>query len=62
MGNELTEYLKRYSAKYEDGFPMIPLASGRTDAEIIAIIQECLSKGKDVYELGYVEDGTDFDY
>lgn len=62
MGEELQVYLKKYADKFDDGFPMIPLASGRTDEEVIAIIQECLEKGKDVYELGYVEDGNDFDY
>jgi len=58
----MDEWLKKYAERFPDGFPTIPLAWGRKEDEVIEIIKECLEKGKDVYELGYVEDGTDFDY
>ena len=51
--NKLAEYKKAFA----DGFPTIPLAWGRTDNEVIAIIDECLKKKKDVYQLGYVKEG-----
>jgi len=52
----MTEKLESYYERFGDGFPMIPLGWGRTDEQIIAIIDECLEKNKDVYELGYVND------
>lgn len=58
----MDEKLDAYAEKFGDGFPMMPLAWGRTDDEVIEIIDDCLSKGKDVYELGYVEDDDDVRY
>jgi hypothetical protein len=52
----LEQKMKEYTKRFNDGFPTIPLAWSRSDAELIKIIDECLAKGKDVYELGYVED------
>lgn len=54
--------LKRYREKFGDFFPTIPLAVSRTDYEVIAIIDECLKKGKDVYELGYISSDPNIDY
>ena len=53
---ELDKKLEEYGKRFSDGFPTIPLMLGRTDEEVIEIIDDCLKKGKDVYELGYVED------
>lgn len=58
----LEEKMKQYGKKFDDGFPMIPLGWGRTDEEIIEIIDECLEKGKDVYELGYLDDDDEVEY
>ena len=58
----MDEKLDAYAEKFGEGFPMMPLAWGRTDDEVIEIIDDCLSKGKDVYELGYVEDDDDVMY
>lgn len=58
----LQEKMKEYAEKFDDGFPMIPLGWGRTDAELIDIIDECLQKNKDVYDLGYVEDSDGLEY
>ena len=58
----LQEKMKEYAEKFDDGFPMIPLGWGRTDAELIDIIDECLRKNKDVYDLGYVEDSDGLEY
>lgn len=58
MKQALDSYWKRFG----DVFPTIPLAKGRTDEEVIAIINECLTKGKDVYELGYASNSRDILY
>ena len=58
----MDDKLDAYAEKFGDGFPMMPLAWGRTDDEVIEIIDDCLSNGKDVYELGYVEDDDDVMY
>lgn len=62
MMEKLEEKLQEYAEKFDDGFPMIPLGWGKTDDKIIAIIDECVGKGKDVYELGYVSDDEDILY
>lgn len=51
--------LQAYVDRFGEGFPMMPLAWGREYSEVIQIIDECLEKGKDVYELGYVTDDED---
>lgn len=53
----LDQKMQEYSQRFHDGFPTIPLAWSRSDNELIGIIDECLEKGKDVYELGYVAEG-----
>ena len=53
---------QEYAQNFDDGFPMIPIAWGRSDEEVIKIIEECLVKGKDAYELGYVKDDPDIVY
>lgn len=58
----LDEMLKKYRKKFGEGFPMIPLKWGRTDSEVIEIIENCLTQGKDVYELGLVSDDEDVIY
>ena len=58
----IEEKMQEYTERFEDGFPMIPLGWGRSDDEIIAIIDECLRANKDVYQLGYVTDDPDICY
>lgn len=53
MMNEIEKLLEEYEKRFDDMFPTIPF-SGRTEKEIAKIINECLSKNKDVYELGYL--------
>lgn len=54
--DKLMEKLKEYGEKFGDRFPMIPVGWGRTDEEIVKMIQACIDKGKDAYEIGYVKD------
>ena len=62
MANEYLEKLDEYAKMFGDGFPTIPLAWGRTEEEIIALIDDCIKAGKDAYELGLVSDDDDILY
>lgn len=62
MGEELTAALEEYARVFDDGFPMIPVAWGRSESEVIKIIKRCLEKGKDAYELGYVKEDLEMVY
>lgn len=58
----MDEKLQEYANKFGEGFPMMPVAWGRTEEEVIRIIDECIVKDKDAYELGYVEEDEDVIY
>lgn len=58
----MMEHMKKYAEKFGDGFPMFQIGRSRTDEEIVEIIKECIEKGKDAYELGYVTDDPDVLY
>lgn len=60
--DELMDKLMEYAKKFDEGFPMYQLGRGRTDDEIIEIVNECLEKGKDAYELGLCTDDDDVYY
>ncbi len=51
-GEELGNLIYEYDKKFEGGFPSIPLCGNPDKA--IKIIKDCLDKGKDVYEMGYL--------
>ena len=55
----LENWLKKYAKKFDDGFPMIPLGWGRSEEDIIYLIKVCISKNKDVYEMGFIKDEDD---
>lgn len=54
--------MEQYAKAFGDGFPMYQLGRGRTDEEIIEIIDRCLKEGKDAYDLGLVSDDEDIEY
>ena len=54
----MIEYAKRFG----DGFPSFQIMRTRSDDEIVVIIEDCLEKGKDAYELGYVSDNEEIEY
>lgn len=58
----MDEKLQEYAGKFGEGFPMMPVAWGRTEEEVIRIIDECISKDKDAYALGYVEEDDNVYY
>jgi hypothetical protein len=49
---EFEKALKMYDDHFEGTFPTIPLCWGRSEEEVIDIIQQCLAEDKDVYEMG----------
>lgn len=51
-GEELGSLMYEYQKKFKEGFPTIPLCNNPDKA--IQIIKDCLAKGKDVYETGYL--------
>jgi hypothetical protein len=50
---KLEKALNLYEDTFDDSFPMFPMKGKKPD-EIIEIINECVSKKKDVYELKYL--------
>jgi hypothetical protein len=58
----MEKYLDKYYEKFGEALPTYQIARTRTEDEVIAIIEECISKGKDVYELGYCTLDDDVQY
>ena len=58
----MDEKLEAYRNMFGEGFPMIPLAWGRTDKEVEEIIDKCLKAKKDAYALGFVKEDDDLMY
>ena len=56
---DIMEKLREYNKHFEDGFPTIPLMNIRSDKEIARIIDICIENGKDVYEMGYLDNSED---
>lgn len=54
MNEKLQDAYKKYKENFNDDFPTIPLSETMEDKEIISMIEECIEKNKDVYELGYL--------
>ena len=57
----MEELMKQYNEMFGESFPMIPIGWFKTDEEVIAIVNECLAKGKTAYDLGYAELEEDVD-
>lgn len=53
MDDQLEKLMFDYLKRFGDGFPSFQIMASRTDEETIEIIEECLKKGKDAYQLGY---------
>lgn len=58
----LDELLDEYIEKFGEGFPTYQVLRGRTEEESIKIVQECINKEKDAYELGYCTLDDDIEY
>lgn len=55
------EILEEYDEFFGDSFPTF-MFSHLPEEEMLKIASECLEKGKDVYELGYLDEDTDIQY
>lgn len=51
----LTKKLVKYAKKFGEGFPMIPLAWGRTEDETEKLVDKCIDEEKTAYQLGLVK-------
>ena len=49
----LDEKIKEYNERF-GGFPTIVFSSYE-DSEVVKIIDDCLKRGKDVYDAGYLD-------
>lgn len=59
---DFMELLGEYAKKFGEGFPMIPVAWGKTEKELRKIVEECIKKGKTAYELGYAKEDDEAVY
>lgn len=56
MSKELDSKMKAYFEKFGDSFPTYQVIGDESEESFIKMIDECLKKGKDVFEMGYAED------
>lgn len=61
MNEKLLLALGRYDSTFGDGFPTMAVG-GMPDEKMIEIINECVEKKKDVYDLGYLSLDDDILY
>ena len=54
MSDKYENALDAYYEKFKEHFPTTPFSSYDSD-EMVDAINNCISKGKDVYELGYLD-------
>ena len=59
--NELMKKMSEYEEMFGDSFPSFNFIH-LSAKEICNIIDDCLKKKKDAYELGYAEDSEDIEY
>ena len=55
MEKKTVEALRKYNAKFPS-FPTIPLLRRHGDEWVIKVIEDCLAKNKDIYQLGYYKE------
>ena len=54
LQEEVTKALGAYRDTFESSFPIIGYVGTRED--LLRCVDDCISQGKDVYELGYMTD------
>lgn len=54
------EYFEEYRKRFKKGFPTYQLYRDREDSEVIDIIKACLKAGKDVNEMGLIEEDAEY--
>ena len=58
----LEEALNKYLDKFGEGFPMIPLAWGKSNDEVAKIVQRCIKKKKTAEQMGLIKYEDDVKY
>lgn len=53
MSENMLNALSKYFDTFDDSFPMASLGH-QEESAIIEIINDCIAKGKDVYDAGYL--------
>lgn len=59
---EIDKAIELYEKTFDDSFPAIPLLMDKSKAEVVEIINKCVSEGKDVYDMGYLSLDDDIIY
>ncbi len=58
--DELKAAIQKYNTRFDTEFPDYHfIYSGKTDSDIVAIIEDCLEQNKTVYMLHYIEPEDD---
>jgi hypothetical protein len=57
----LEKKLEQYAKMFDDGFPMYQLGRGRTDEEIVELIDTCIKEKKDAYEINLNKENKEED-
>jgi len=55
MMDKLDKALELYEKTFSESFPTIPLLMDNSDDEVVEMISKCISQGKDVYRMGYLD-------
>ena len=58
----MDELMEKYREMFGEAFPSYQITRTRSDEEVVAILNECIDKKKDAYELGYCTDDEDTFY
>lgn len=59
---EIDKAIELYEKTFDDLFPTIPVLTDKFKAEVVEIINKCISEGKDVYDMEYLSLDNDSIY
>lgn len=59
---EIDKAIEIYEKTFDDSFPTIPVLRDKSKIEVMEIINKCIFKGKDVYDMGYLSLDNDSIY
>lgn len=59
---EIDKAIELYEKTFHDPFPTIPVLRDKSKAEVVEIINKCISEGKDVYDMEYLSLDNDSIY
>lgn len=59
---EIDKAIELYEKTFDDSFLTIPVLRDKSKAEVVEIINKCISEGKDVYDMEYLSLDNDSIY